>query len=308
MAGVSTMRAAANEEKGRSGMRKTKLAATCAMAAALVLTPLSGLGPQTSHAAVEAVRAASAANSCDPDDLPGGSEGPDNDGDECNFTVTGHVETPAPSSGYGEFAEGSQAQAKNCDAITFNSYKTQGLGIAAGMVFGLAPTGAAFLKAFLNGRQAPFNQQNGSGLSNEVRSNSQFQALDKMVQAEVKRRLAAGELNIALSASIYAGNHGAYNIPLDFSRPGTANDLAAAFGGTQGLDIEGGGYPQDGRYVGQISYTIRDVYGFYDTDKFLGYSRKMHYLQGVCGAPAYPGGAHWFYTSVTVTVPFDQNS
>jgi hypothetical protein len=65
---------------------------------------------------------------------------------------------------------------------------------------------------------------------------------------------------------------------------------------------------RDGRYVGQITYTIRDVYGFYDTDKFLGYSRKMHYLQGVCGAPAYRGGAHWFYTSVVVTVPFDQNS
>jgi hypothetical protein len=307
MAGASTLRAAANEEKGRRGMRKTKLAATCAMAAALILTPLSGLGPQTSHAAVEAAGAASAANPCDPDDLPGGSEGPDDDGDECGFTVTGHVATPTPSSGFGEFAEGSAALAKTCDPISFYAYKIDGYAVEDGFSY-LAPTGALFLGYFLRGRQAPFNLLDGSDLSNEVRDDPQFQALDRMVQGEVKRALEGNTLDIHLTSSIYRGDHGAYYMPLDFSRSGTANDLAKAFGGTQGLDIKGSGYLKDGRYVGQIAYTIRDVYGFYDKDKFLGISEEMHYLQGVCGAPAYPGGAHWFYTSVTVIVPFDQNS
>lgn len=30
------------------------------------------------------------------------------------------------------------------------------------------------------------------------------------------------------------------------------------------------------------------------------------YLQSTCGAPDFPQGAHWFYSAVIVTVPFNQ--
>jgi len=61
-----------------------------------------------------------------------------------------------------------------------------------------------------------------------------------------------------------------------------------------------------GRYMGTLTYVIRDSYGFPVDDTLGGFGPPMRYLQTVCGAPRHAGGAHWFPDSVTVTVPFDQ--
>jgi hypothetical protein len=60
----------------------------------------------------------------------------------------------------------------------------------------------------------------------------------------------------------------------------------------------------DGRYVGTLSYVIRDSYGFPAEDTLTGFGAPMRYLQTVCGAPQQAGGAHWFPDTITVTVPF----
>jgi hypothetical protein len=95
---------------------------------------------------------------------------------------------------------------------------------------------------------------------------------------------------------------------LDIRHPRATLVLSEAFGGTQGLDISGSGYRENGTYTGTITYVIRDIYGFYAKSKFLGVGPKMHYLQGICGAPWYKHGAHWFPDSVTVTIPFEQSA
>jgi hypothetical protein len=61
-----------------------------------------------------------------------------------------------------------------------------------------------------------------------------------------------------------------------------------------------------GRYVGTLTYVIRDSYGFPAGETLGGFGPPMRYLQTVCGAPQHAGGAHWFPDTITVTVPFDQ--
>ena len=55
-------------------------------------------------------------------------------------------------------------------------------------------------------------------------------------------------------------------------------------------------------YVGELTYVIRDAYGFGVHDYLFGAGAEMRYLQTTCGAPFYPGGAHWFPDSIAVTV------
>jgi hypothetical protein len=86
----------------------------------------------------------------------------------------------------------------------------------------------------------------------------------------------------------------------------TTSDLYWSFRGTQGLTVSGSGSRKSGRYVGTLTYVIRDSYGFPADDTLDGFGPPMRYLQTVCGAPQHAGGAHWFPDTVTVTVPFDQ--
>ncbi len=62
---------------------------------------------------------------------------------------------------------------------------------------------------------------------------------------------------------------------------------------------------QGGYYVGSLTYVITESYGFNAGNVLLGIGSAMRYLQTVCGAPYYPGGAHWFPVSVTVTEPLN---
>jgi len=63
---------------------------------------------------------------------------------------------------------------------------------------------------------------------------------------------------------------------------------------------------KDGRYVGTVTFVIRDSYGFSADDTLDGFGPPMRYLQTTCGAPQHAGGAHWFPDAITVTVPFNQ--
>src|SRR5579872_2373830 len=108
-------------------------------------------------------RAASAASSCDPEDLPGGSEGPDNDGDECGFTISGKIDTPKPTPQdvNSEFAEGSPQLAATCKLRTFLADEALGRGAASGFIEAGAPTAAVFLSLFLNGNTSPVDLADG---------------------------------------------------------------------------------------------------------------------------------------------------
>jgi hypothetical protein len=251
--------------------------------------------PATSHASVAS--ASTPGWDCDPNDLPGGSEGPDDDGDECNFTITGSIPVPTPSSGLGEFAEGSPANAANCSAIKFAAAQVVAGGALTYIDAHDAPYAITWLEHFLNGTGTPLYAPNGGSLSRAVQADPQFIELNNTVQATAKGLLDGGELDVDVTPVLHT---------LNFSVSGTDIDLQLSFGGTQGIEVDGNGFPQNGRYIGQLTYTIEDVYGFYATGKFLGASSAMHYLQGTCGAPYYSGGAHWFYSSVIVTVPFNQ--
>ena len=72
------------------------------------------------------------------------------------------------------------------------------------------------------------------------------------------------------------------------------------------MTVTGSGVRESGRFVGTLTYVIRDSYGFPAGDTLGGFGPPMRYLQTVCGAPQYAGGAHWFPDTITVTVPFDQ--
>ena len=84
-------------------------------------------------------------------------------------------------------------------------------------------------------------------------------------------------------------------------------DLCSARG-TQGLTITGSGHHGNGRYVGTLSYVIRDSYGFPVGDTLDGFGPPMRYLQTACGAPQHAGGARWFPDTITVTVPFSRSA
>lgn len=244
---------------------------------------------------------ASAVSSCDPADLPGGSEGPDNDGDECGFTITGGIDPPQPTGdpvqdAPSEFAQGSPQLAKTCSLQLYLEDELVGREIA-GLFFDIgAPTADLFLEHFLDGSGSAIDVGDFSPLALEVKVSSLFRDANKQFQQYAKVLLDQGQQSVDVSAALHT---------IDFSQS-IIPDLKWGFGGTQGLQVSGSGFEENGRYVGTITYKIQDIYGFYAKEKFHGIGPRMHYLQGICGAPYFPGGAHWFPDSVTVTVDFNQ--
>lgn len=281
-------------------MRRIKLPKSVAILAALIcVTAFCQAGAAAATRAEHAAFSSGTFGNCDPDDLPGGSEGPDDDGDECNFTVHGLHPLPTPN-GTGEFAHGSLAKALVCVSAPSLYEGAEAAGRAAVVYIGLqhSPTGAAWLSHFLDGSGTSINLGDSSALAGQVKTDPAFTKLNNAVQAEIKAALDSGEQNVTLSAGVMN--------PPDFSGSTSNPEPHWAFGGTQGLEVEGNGFPQNGQWKGDLTYTIRDVYGFYFSEKFHDVSAAMNYLQGVCGAPEFPGGAQWFYSSVTVTVKFQQ--
>jgi hypothetical protein len=208
------------------------------------------------------------------------------------FTVSGA--RPVPANGSQDTR--AQAAGATCDSGQLAAYKHLGNGIAAGFAASDFPAAADLLRHFLAGAGTGVNYPAGSRISRLAGASSAFQVVNGQVQAAIARQLKAGDAQVRLGAS---------QLPtVTFSS--TNSDLYWSFRGTQGLSVTGSGVRAGGRYAGTLTYVIRDSYGFPVDDTLGGFGPPMRYLQTVCGAPQYAGGAHWFPDTVTVTVPFDQ--
>jgi hypothetical protein len=208
------------------------------------------------------------------------------------FTVTGV--RPVPVNG----SQDTQAQAAGaeCDSAQLATDATLGNQIATGFSAAGFPVAAGLLRHFLAGTGTAVNYPSGSQISKLALASAPFAAVRDEVQAAVLRQLAAGKSRIQLFAA---------QLPLaTFSS--TSSDLYWGFRGTQGLTVTGSGTRKSGRYVGTLTFVIRDSYGFPADDTLDGFGPPMRYLQTVCGAPQHAGGAHWFPDSIAVTVPFNQ--
>lgn len=208
------------------------------------------------------------------------------------FTVSGA--RPVPVNGSQDTS--AQAAGAACDGAQLTADKRLGNQIAGGFAAGSFPTAAALLRHFLAGAGTAVNYPPGSPIAQLALASSAFQTVNRQVQAAVARQLRAGGTRVKLSAG---------QLPtVEFSD--ATSDLYWSFRGTQGLTVTGRGSRESGRYVGTLTYVIRDSYGFPTGDTLGGFGPPMRYLQTVCGAPRHAGGARWFPAAVTVTVPFDQ--
>jgi len=208
------------------------------------------------------------------------------------FTVDGV--RPVTANG----SQDTQAQAAGVVCASDQLAADQALGgqIASGFAAANFPVAADLLRHFLAGSGKAVNYPAGSQIAKLALASTEFTAVRNEVTAVIMRQLAAGKTAVRLSAG---------QLPLPtFSS--TSSDLYWGFRGMQGLTVTGSGTRKNGRYVGTLSYVIRDSYGFPVDDTLGGFGPPMRYLQTVCGAPQHAGGAHWFPDSITVTVPFNQ--
>jgi hypothetical protein len=120
--------------------------------------------------------------------------------------------------------------------------------------------------------------------------------MNAQVQEEIAGQLQAGVRRVQLSAA---------QLPT-FVFESKTSDLYWGFRGIQGLSVTGSGSRENGRYVGTLTYVIRDSYGFPASDTLDGFGAPMRYLQTACGAPQHAGGARWFPDTIAVTVPFSR--
>lgn len=206
------------------------------------------------------------------------------------FTVAG-VRPVLPNGSQDTHA---QTPAATCDRTTFSADKALAGKVAAGFALAGFPASAELLTHFLSGKGTAVGYQAGSPISKQALASSAFRAVDREVQQAILGQLKAGRTRIRLPAAL---------LPT-VAFESKASDLYWGFRGTQGLTVTGSGTRENGRYVGTLSYVIRDSYGFPVSDTLGGFGRPMRYLQTVCGAPQHPGGAHWFPDTITLTVPF----
>lgn len=208
------------------------------------------------------------------------------------FTVSGI--RPVPVNGSQDTP--AQAAGATCDSARLAADRSLGNQIASGFAAAGFPAAASLLRHFLAGAGTAISYPAGSRISRLAAASSAFQGVNEQVQAAVGRALRVGGTRVELSAG---------QLPtVTFSV--TSSDLYWSFRGTQGLTVTGHGGRQGGRYVGTLTYVIRDSYGFPADDTLDGFGPPMRYLQTACGAPQHAGGARWFPDTVTVTVPFAQ--
>ena len=182
-----------------------------------------------------------------------------------------------------------------CGSAQLKSNQLLGASIASGFSLEGFPAASNLLRHFLTGTGTAIHYRLGSAISNEARASAGFAAVNEIVQGEIAVRLKDGDTRVRLSAG---------QLPTVLFAS-TASDLYWGFRGTQGLTVSGGGRDQNGRYVGTLTYVIRDSYGFPADDTLDGFGPPMRYLQTACGAPRHPGGARWFPDTITVRVPFN---
>jgi hypothetical protein len=189
-----------------------------------------------------------------------------------------------------------QTPAASCDSSTFAADKALGARVAHGFALAGFPVSADLLTHFLKGKGTEVDYRAGSPISKQARASGAFRAVDNEVTEAILRQLKAGRAHVRLSAA---------QLPT-VAFESRASDLYWGFRGTQGLTVTGSGRRENGRYVGTLSYVIRDSYGFPVGDTLEGFGPPMRYLQTACGAPQHAGGARWFPDTITVTVPFSR--
>ena len=189
-----------------------------------------------------------------------------------------------------------QTPAASCDSSTFAADKALGARVAHGFALAGFPASADLLTHFLKGKGTEVDYRAGSPISKQALASGAFRAVDNEVTEAILRQLKAGRAHVRLSAA---------QLPTVAFDSG-ASDLYWGFRGTQGLTVTGSGRRENGRYVGTLSYVIRDSYGFPVGDTLEGFGPPMRYLQTACGAPQHAGGARWFPDTITVTVPFSR--
>jgi hypothetical protein len=208
------------------------------------------------------------------------------------FTVAGTRPVP-PSGSQDTHAQTPEAR---CDGSEFAADKALGARVAHGFALAGFPASADLLAHFLAGKGTGVNYRAGSPISKKARASGAFRAVNNEVQEAILGQLKAGRIRVQLSAA---------QLPTVAFESRTS-DLYWGFRGTQGLTVTGSGGREHGRYVGTLSYVIRDSYGFPVGDTLDGFGPPMRYLQTACGAPQHAGGARWFPDTITVTVPFSR--
>jgi len=183
-----------------------------------------------------------------------------------------------------------------CDSATFAADEALGVRVADGFALAGFPASADLLMHFLQGKGTEVDYREGSLISKKALASSAFREVNYEVQEAVHSQLKAGRRRVQLSAA---------QLPT-VAFESTNSDLYWGFRGTQGLTVTGSGSRENGRYVGSLSYVIRDSYGFPASDTLSGFGPPMRYLQTACGAPEHARGARWFSDTITVTVPFNR--
>jgi hypothetical protein len=218
------------------------------------------------------------------------------------FTLSGSLPAPTKStSPDDDLATGSPALARQCGSVIGQIYYHlaeldahssipiffNGVG---------APTAASLLEHFVEGSGRSVGFLDGSTVSQEAKSDPAVKSLDNKVQtyaAQQARNGAKGTINVKpIMTKPTLGDN--------------SNDLYWGFRGTQGIDVSGAFNKVGNRFIGTVTYVLRDNYGFGANDKFPIAGQEMHFLQTECGAPDYPDGAHWFPDSITITRSFSQ--
>ena len=189
-----------------------------------------------------------------------------------------------------------QTPGTRCDGARLTADKAMGARVARGFALAGFPAAADLLTHFLTGKGTEIDYRAGSLISEKARASAAFRAVNDEVQVAVLSQLKAGRTRVRLSAD---------QLPAVAFESRTS-DLYWGFRGTQGLTVTGSGHRENGRYVGTLSYVIRDSYGFPVGDNLDGFGPPMRYLQTACGAPQHAGGARWFPDTITVTVPFSR--
>ena len=208
------------------------------------------------------------------------------------FTVAGVH--PVPLNGSQDTH--AQSPKAGCDSATFAADVALGRRVADGFALAGFPASADLLMHFLRGKGTAVDYRAGSLISEKALASSAFRAVNNEVQEAVLSQLKAGRPRVQLSVA---------QLPT-VAFESEISDLYWGFRGTQGLTVTGSGSRENGRYVGTLSYVIRDSYGFPASDTLGGFGPPMRYLQTVCGAPQHAGGARWFPDTITVTVPFNR--
>jgi hypothetical protein len=216
------------------------------------------------------------------------------------FTISGSDQSTTGQAGKQD--TGSQADAKACKTFggqfMYKADEAEGKSIVSVWRLAGLTTASEFLAHFLDGTGTAVNLPDTSATASEIKKSKEFTAENTNVLNYIQQQLDGGATQIQLPTPNPLHAFAFTNL---FTEP----DLYLAFRYTHGLDVSGSGSTVGNDYVGSLTYVISESYGFNAGNALGGVGSDMRYLQTICGAPYYPGGAHWFPVTVTITEQFD---